>query len=212
MTQLPVTELDGLADAIRGKVANGTRRYLIGLAGAPGSGKSTAAAQLGEVLGGELAVVVPMDGFHLAQNLIEGTPLQDRRGAPDTFDVGGYLNLLRRLRANEEPVIYAPSFRRPLEDPIAAAIAIPQDVPVVITEGNYLLLDRSGWGEIRALLDETWYVIVPDEIRVSRLVQRHIGSGKSGADATAWVNGPDAANTLLIESTRDNADGVLEWS
>ncbi|WP_281535563.1 nucleoside/nucleotide kinase family protein [Cryobacterium breve] len=144
------TTVDELAARVRRVLAGSAKvapRIMLGLCGAPGSGKSTLAAALVERLGAETAVIVPMDGFHLATDLIRGTPLAEHRGAIDTFDPGSYLSLLRRLRARDEDVVYAPSFRRGLEEPIAASIAIPRSVPVVITEGNYLLTDAPVWLE-----------------------------------------------------------------
>ena len=99
-----------------------------------------------------------MDGFHLAQEELVRLGRRDRMGAPDTFDAAGYVALLRRLRAGGEEVVYAPAFRREIEEPIAGAIAVPPTVPLVVTEGNYLLLDGAGWTGVRALLDEAWYV------------------------------------------------------
>jgi pantothenate kinase len=131
---------------------------LLGITGAPGAGKSTLAAELAGALGPELAVVVGMDAFHLADAELVRLGRRDRKGAPDTFDAHGYLALLRRLRAASEPVTYAPLFRREIEDSIAAAVPVPAGVALVITEGNYLLLDGEPWCRLRALLDEVWYV------------------------------------------------------
>ena len=108
---------------------------------------------------------------------------RDRMGAPDTFDAAGYAALLTRLRG-DEPVVYAPEFRREIEEPIAGAIAVPRDVPLVVTEGNYLLL----WPDIPPLLDEIWYVETDEELRVQRLIQRHIQFGKTPEYARAWVH------------------------
>src|SRR4051812_9561838 len=135
----------------RALAARGGRRIL-GIAGPPGGGKSTVARAVVAALG-DAARLVPMDGFHLAQAELVRLGRRDRMGAPDTFDAAGYAALLRRLRSGE-PVVYAPEFRREIEEPIAGAIAVPREIPLVVTEGNYLLL----WPEIYPLLDETWYV------------------------------------------------------
>ena len=131
----------GLRSALDG-APHGGRRMLLGIAGAPGAGKSTFAAWLQQQFGPGQAVVVPMDGFHLGNAIIEGTPLRQRKGAIDTFDAGGYLSLLRRLVRRDEAVVYAPEFNRTLDEPVAASIAIHAEVPLVITEGNYLLFDQ----------------------------------------------------------------------
>ncbi|MGZ4662391.1 MAG: nucleoside/nucleotide kinase family protein, partial [Arthrobacter sp.] len=127
-------EITMAVDALRRRLVRGTRTIL-GIAGAPGSGKSTFAAWLQEQFSPGASVVVPMDGFHLGNAIIEGTPLRQRKGAIDTFDAGGYLSLLRRLSLRDEAVVYAPEFRRTLDEPVAASIAVPADVQLVITEG-----------------------------------------------------------------------------
>ncbi|WP_461188070.1 nucleoside/nucleotide kinase family protein [Arthrobacter sp. Z4-13] len=189
----------------------GGRRTLLGIAGAPGSGKSTFAAWLQQQFGPGQAVVVPMDGFHLGNAIIDGTPLRQRKGAIDTFDAGGYLSLLRRLVRRDEPVVYAPEFRRTLDEPVAASIRIPAEVPLVITEGNYLLMEQEPWKDIRAQLDEVWFVDTPHALRMSRLVERHVAYGMEPAAAKAWATGPDEANAVLIHATRPAADRIIPW-
>jgi pantothenate kinase len=190
---------------------DGGRRTLLGIAGAPGSGKSTFAAWLQQQFGPDVAVVVPMDGFHLGNAIIEGTPLRQRKGAMDTFDVGGYLSLLQRLVRRDEPVVYAPEFRRTLDEPVAASIAIRASVPVVITEGNYLLAETPQWKEVRAQLDEVWFIDTPPALRLGRLVDRHVEFGMERAAAQAWATGPDEANARIIEATRQGADRIIPW-
>lgn len=197
--------------ALRLRVAPG-RRALLGIVGAPGSGKSTFAACLREILGPRSAVVVPMDGFHLGNTVIDGTPLKDRKGAIDTFDVGGYLSLLQRLARADEAVVYAPEFRRSIDEPVAASIAVPADIPLVITEGNYLLADEPRWRKVRAQLDEVWFLDTPPALRLSRLVERHVLFGKDRTAAEAWAHGSDETNARLIEATRSEADRIIPWS
>ena len=190
---------------------HGGRRMLLGIAGAPGAGKSTFAAWLQQQFGAELAVVVPMDGFHLGNAIIEGTPLRQRKGAIDTFDAGGYLSLLQRLVRRDEAVVYAPEFRRTIDEPVAASIAIPASIPLVITEGNYLLAETPQWKEVRAQLDEVWFMDTPPDLRLDRLVDRHVEFGMVRAAAEAWATGPDEANAVLIEATRQGADRIIPW-
>lgn len=190
------------------KLAAQRRRSILGIAGTPGAGKSTLARLVvGELA--DVAALVPMDGFHLAQAELVRLGRRDRMGAPDTFDAGGYAALLRRLRESEEDVIYAPEFRRAIEEPIAGAIAIPRSLPLVLTEGNYLLLATGDWGRVGPLLDETWYVEVDEGVRVRRLVARHIEYGKAPDAARAWVLRSDQANAKLVAGTRDRADVVV---
>lgn len=191
---------------------HGGRRMLLGITGAPGSGKSTFAAWLQQQFGPGMAVVVPMDGFHLGNAIIDGTPLRQRKGAIDTFDVGGYLSLLQRLVRRDEAVVYAPEFRRSLDEPVAASIPVPAEVPLVITEGNYLLADEPGWKDVRAQLDEVWFMDTPPELRLGRLADRHVQFGMERSAATAWANGPDEANAVMIEATREGADRIIPWA
>jgi pantothenate kinase len=187
-------------------------RTLLGLVGAPGAGKSTlAAALLAEFA--DVAQVVPMDGFHLANVELERLGRRDRKGAPDTFDSAGYVALLRRLLVQaDDEVVYAPEFRREIEEPIANAIPIHARTQLVITEGNYLLLDDGPWAHVAGLLDEVWYVDVDDEVRLHRLIRRHEQFGRSAEEAAAWVAGTDEPNARLIEASRARASFVFQWS
>ena len=185
------------------------RRKLLGLTGPPGGGKSTLAQALLEALPGR-AIVVPMDGFHLANAELARLGRADRKGAPDTFDSAGYVALLQRLKAQRAgEVVYAPEFHRDIEEAVAGAIAVPSQVPLVITEGNYLLLDDGPWRDVRPLLDEVWYVDVDDALRRERLVQRHMRFGRSLEAARDWVASTDEPNARRIALTRGRADLLL---
>lgn len=195
---------------LRLRLADGSR-LLLGVAGAPGAGKSTFSASLADFFGPGAALVVPMDGFHLGNAVIDGTPLRQRKGAPDTFDVGGYFSLLQRLARRDEDVVYAPDFRRSIDEPVAASIAVPASVPLIITEGNYLLAENPAWQRVRSQLDAVWFIDTPPALRLSRLVERHMAFGMDRPAAEAWANGSDEANARLIEATRDRADRVILW-
>ncbi len=201
-------DVDQLSQLILGKLATGSR-IILGLCGAPGAGKSTFAGQLADRLGSDCAVVVPMDGFHLGHDVIKDSPKLDRKGAIDTFDVGGYRSLLQRIRSRDEDVVYAPAYRRGLEEPIAASIAVSRELPVVITEGNYLLAPDPRWQAVRAELDQVWYLETPDELRVARLVDRHVYFGKALSKAVEWVHRSDEPNAEFIRTTRNSADLVI---
>jgi pantothenate kinase len=155
------------------------------------------------------AVVVPMDGFHLANEELVRLGRRDRKGAPDTFDLGGYVSLLRRVRLDPNETIYAPRFDRAVETAVAGAISVPPDVPLVVTEGNYLLLDADGWEHVKPLLDEVWFVAPDESKRIDRLIRRHIEHGKTPAEARAWSLGTDGRKSELIAATRDRADIVV---
>jgi len=200
------TDFGRLLDRAR-RLATGPRRIL-GVAGAPGSGKSTVAAQLVAALA-PAAVLVPMDGFHLANAELDRLGRRQRKGAPDTFDALGYVELLRRLRAADPDPVYAPVFDRHLEEAIAGSIRVPSTVPLVVTEGNYLLLDQGPWAQVRPLLDDAWFVEVDDPARIERLVRRHVEHGRTPQAARAWVLRSDEANAQLVAGTRARADLVV---
>jgi pantothenate kinase len=208
-SDLPVVPAHHLA-RVSALLADG-RRKLLGLVGAPGAGKSTLAMALQQAFAG-VSQVVPMDGFHLANAELQRLGRAGRKGAPDTFDGAGYAALLRRLRQQGEgEIVYAPEFRREIEEPIAGAIAVLPATRLVITEGNYLLLDDGPWAGVSALLDEVWYVEVDDAMRTERLRQRHERFGRSAQAARAWVDGTDEPNARLIAATRARAQHVFRW-
>jgi pantothenate kinase len=199
---------DELIDRARALAETGGRRIL-GIAGAPGAGKTTLAELVTAGLAGA-AVQVPMDGLHLADVELNRLGRRDWKGAPDTFDGFGYLALLRRLRAQAPgEIVYAPAFERTIEQPIAGSIPVDPSVPLVVTEGNYLLLDQPPWPEVAGLLDETWFVEIDDAVRVDRLIRRHIEFGKTPEQAVEWVNRLDESNARLIATTRDRADLIV---
>lgn len=198
--------LDTLVDRAS-RLARAGRRGIIGICGAPGAGKSTLATAVSETLG-DRAIVVGMDGFHLAQAELARLGRAERKGAPDTFDADGYVHLMRRLRANDGTV-YAPLFRRDIEEPIANAVAVPPETPLVITEGNYLLLPDPPWCELRALFDEVWFLAPEESDRTRRLVERHRAYGRSPDAALARARGSDQANAELVLATAARADLLI---
>ena len=207
----PIPQLPASARLRARELVQRSGRALLGLVGPPGAGKSTLAAAL-QAEFGELSQVVPMDGFHLANVELERLGRRGRKGAPDTFDSAGYVALLRRLLAQADgEIVYAPEFRREIEEPIANAIPVFARTQLVITEGNYLLLGDKPWCEVKGLLDEVWYVDVDDSLRVDRLTQRHEQFGRSAEEAAAWVAGTDEPNARLIEASRARASFVFRW-
>jgi pantothenate kinase len=199
--------VDDLVQRIR-HLAAGRPRTMIGLTGAPGAGKSTTCAALIRALAPD-AVLVPMDGFHLANAELERLGRRDRKGAPDTFDAAGYVNLLQRIRARADDPVYAPEFDRSIEEAVAGAVRVDPATPVVLTEGNYLLLDEHPWSGVRTVLDEVWYVDADPDLRVERLIRRHVQFGKSPERAREWVLRSDEANAALVVPGRARADVVV---
>jgi len=190
------------ADAAR---LGGAGRAILGLVGAPASGKSTVAEYLAAEVAG--AVVLPMDGFHLDDRILVPRGLRPRKGAPETFDVGGFVHLLRRVRAGE--TVYAPLFDRSLELARAGAVEIGADAPLVIVEGNWLLHDADGWEAVRPMLDACWYLDVPEEELANRLAARWRGFGLSEAEVRAKVQDNDLPNGRLVAAGRDRADRIV---
>ncbi len=213
---LPPPDLERLVERVRALAAAAPgQRVIIGIAGAPGAGKTTLAEDLVAALAdgrppGDPGVAhLPMDGFHLADVQLDALGLRQRKGAPETFDAHGYLETLRRLRSGDPATVYVPGFERELEQPVAAAIALPASAQVVVSEGNYLLVEQEPWPQVRALLDEVWFVDITDPERLRRLVARHTRFGKDTDAATSWALGPDQANADLVLSTRERADLVV---
>lgn len=198
-----IDDPDALVARALALVAGG-RRAILGIAGPPGGGKSTLAETVVAALG-DRAVLVPMDGFHIAQPELVRLGRRDRMGAPDTFDAAGYVALLARLRSQDDEVVYAPAFRREIEEPVAGAIAVGPGVRLVVTEGNYLLL----WDAVRPLLDEAWYVEMDEATRLEWLTARHVEFGKTPDEAGEWVKRSDQANAAVVAATRERADVVV---
>ena len=210
-TSWPGTGVAGLIDrALR--LLDRPGRKLLGIAGAPASGKSTLAAlllaELDRQRPGEV-VAVGMDAFHIGHRVLVRHGLTDIKGAPETFDALGYIHLLHRIRT-ESGTVYAPEFDRDIEDSLAHVVEIGPDVRLVLTEGNYLLLDAAPWDRVRPLLDETWFVHLADDERRRRMVARHQRHGHDPDAARARTFGNDERNARLINAAPNNPDLWIE--
>jgi len=205
-------EIQGLESALERLLLlsqNSNGRVIVGLVGKPGAGKSTLSSYLLKKLPKETTTLVPMDGFHLSNLQLKLLGRSDRKGAPDTFDSYGFLNLLQRIKMSTDEEIYFPIFHREMEESIASEGVIHPYTSLILVEGNYLLLDSDGWSGVAKTLTESWFIDVDNDRRMARLVARHIKFGKSPEEAHTWAHGSDQYNSNLIELTRKNADVVV---
>ncbi|RWE94747.1 nucleoside triphosphate hydrolase [Mesorhizobium sp.] len=187
------------------KRAGKARRFVVAIAGPPGAGKSTISARLHELLPEGTAEIVPMDGFHYDDTVLEQRGLRARKGAPETFDFAGFETLLKRIRA-AEPDIAIPVFDRSMELSRAAASIIAADTKFILVEGNYLLLDEEPWSRLAPLFDFSIFVDVPRAELERRLLERWHEHGRSDEDARAWIAFNDMPNIDRVLARRRPAD------
>ena len=197
------------AKSIVVEYAAASTRTIIGIVGKPGGGKSTLSKFLLKGMDSTLVSVVPMDGFHLSNKVLKELGRSDRKGTQDTFDVNGFKTLIERIKFDNVDPIYYPIFDRSIEESIAAQGVVYPSTRVVIVEGNYLMHDRDGWQEISPLLDQSWYAFLEEDIRISRLISRHIAFGKDPESAKAWAKGSDQINAELIETGVGRCDFLI---
>jgi pantothenate kinase len=194
-------------------LASDSSRAILGIAGSPGAGKSTFVEELlvriREVMGDDWVAHVPMDGFHLADAQLDRIGARGRKGAPDTFDAAGYAHVLERVKHEFDYPVYVPGFDRTLEQPLAAALVVLPSAHLVVTEGNYLLMNEPLWERARRAMDAVWFVASEEATRVERLVARHIRFGKAPDAARDWVASTDRRNAELVEATAGRADRVI---
>ncbi|KAI3526660.1 hypothetical protein L1887_05920 [Cichorium endivia] len=222
---------DTLAERLVPTAASGTNTsatHIVGLAGPPGAGKTTIASEVAkrvnklwpqkscafdqQVEPPQIAVVLPMDGFHLYRHQLDSMEnpkeAHARRGAPWTFNPELFLKCLKTLR--EQGSVYAPSFDHGVGDPIEDDIFINVQHKVVIVEGNYLLLEEGTWKEVSSMLDEKWFVDVDIDVAMERVLKRHISTGNTPEKAKQRINYNDRPNAELVFKSKKNADLVIK--
>jgi pantothenate kinase len=202
-----------LAGDLLAAVDASSGRFLLGITGPPAAGKSTLAEALAAAVdaqhGAGFAVVAPLDGFHLSNQTLDRLGLRAVKGAPQTFDAAAFVGLLQRLREEPASTVLWPDFDRVAEATVPEAIPIDPEARLVITEGNYLLLDQPWWREVRQLLDEVWYVDAPRDVLRHRLIERQIAGGRPEAEAVRHVDESDLPNAELVARTEHLADKVI---
>lgn len=207
----PFIDLAGLADLLFAKAGQG--RVIAAIAGPPGSGKSTVAERIADDLNARqagTAAVLPMDGYHYDDLHLVPAGLRPRKGAPDTFDVGGLYHTLKRIRARDEDFVAVPVFDRDIEIARAGARMISADVPVIVVEGNYLLLGHDPWSRLRPLFDVAVLVDVPEPVLRERLRARWVHYGLSEADIDWKLDGNDLPNGRMVMTQSTGEDFRLK--
>jgi pantothenate kinase len=206
---IELSSIDEALSRIKDLALKHSGRFIIGIVGKPGAGKSTLTSHLIENLPKDSVSLVPMDGYHLSNLQLKNLGLSDRKGAFNTFDSNGYVSLLKRINTETDQDIYYPVFHREIEESYAADGVVLANTRIVLTEGNYLLFDKAGWEKVAAELTEIWYISINDSVRIERLVKRHEFYGKDKESALNWATGTDEINAKIVESTAARADVII---
>lgn len=184
-------------------------RTLIGIVGKPGAGKSTVVEQIEKKYRPDQVSIIPMDGFHLSNEELISLGRRERKGAPDTFDVEGFISLIERVKIDDSIDHMFPIFHREIEASIAHEGIVPKGSKVLVIEGNYLFSEEHSWSKVYPLLDHTWFIEIDDEIRIERLIARHVRYGKTPEEAEAWSRGSDETNARFIGLTANRAENRI---
>jgi pantothenate kinase len=206
-----ITQFDDLVDALSDPATK--KRRLVAIVGAPGGGKSTLSEALADALNRRepgSASILPMDGFHLDDDVLRARGRLERKGAPDTFDVGGLIHMHRRLAANDEAEIAVPLFDRTQEVSRAGARIIPKSVKIILVEGNYLLLQDAPWNGLAAFYNLTVQIDVPEPVLRARLVERWREHKLPDEIARRRIEENDLPNARLVSAASRPADIVFQ--
>lgn len=201
-----------LVEQIQSLLAGQSPRTLIGIVGKPGAGKSTVVEEIQKRFDSNTVSIIPMDGFHLSNEELISLGRRDRKGAPDTFDVKGFTSLIKRVKINHNIDHKFPIFHREIEASIADEGAVPKESRVIVIEGNYLFSTDHNWDGLFPMLNHTWFIEIEDEIRIERLIARHIRYGKTPEEAETWSRGSDETNARFIGLTAHRAENLIKLS
>jgi pantothenate kinase len=198
-----------LVEQIKTLLEGSSPRTIIGIVGKPGAGKSTVVAEIQNQFESNDVAIIPMDGYHLSNEELIELGRRNRKGAPDTFDVAAFVSLLRKVRNEINKNHTFPIFHREIEASKEGEGLVPAGAKVVVVEGNYLFSQEYGWHEVFPLLDKSWFILIDDEIRMRRLIARHIAYGKTAQEAEEWSLGSDEMNARFIEKSANRAEKVI---
>ncbi len=198
-----------LVEQIKTLLEGSSPRTIIGIVGKPGAGKSTVVAEIQNQFESNDVAIIPMDGYHLSNEELIELGRRNRKGAPDTFDVSAFVSLLRSVRNEINKNHTFPIFHREIEASKEGEGLVPAGAKVVVVEGNYLFSQEYGWHEVFPLLDQSWFISIDDEIRMRRLIARHIAYGKTAQEAEEWSRGSDEMNARFIEKSANRAEKVI---
>ena len=189
------------------------KRFLLAITGVPGAGKSTLAnllmKSINEVLTEEIAILIPMDGYHYHNDILVEKGLLPLKGIPQTFDSQRFVMLIKEIASDKIETLYCPSYDRSLHNPVERSIVIENKHKIIIVEGNYLLLDTCPWNELAELFDESWFIDTPRTTTRERLISRHVLTGRSVEEALHKISSTDAPNAELILQSRHRANKVI---
>ena len=201
-----------LFEQIQSLLDSHSKRTLVGIVGKPGAGKSTVVELIQKKYGSEEVSIIPMDGFHLSNEELINLGRRDRKGAPDTFDVSGFISLIKKVKQEPQVDHKFPIFHREIEASVNDEGVVPKESKVIVIEGNYLFSEEHNWSGLFPLLDHTWFIEIDDEVRIERLIARHIRYGKTPVEAENWSRGSDEANARFIEITAHRASNTLKFT
>ena len=202
--------VDLLVEEINTLLHGNNPRTIIGIVGKPGAGKSTVVSEIQNRFSADEVAIIPMDGYHLSNEELIELGRRNRKGAPDTFDVVGFISLITKVKNEIAKDHTFPIFHREIEASRADEGLVPRNIKVIIIEGNYLFSEEYNWNKVFPLLDQSWFIEIDDEVRMQRLIARHIKYGKLPQEAEDWSRGSDEANAKFIAKTASRAERIIK--